>query len=120
MSVKLTISNTHIVVSTELRLYDVVDFETEGDSVAGKEMWLNIADGRRPPAFQKQNLTEPEQLAVAGDIGFATVVLSTSACAGLFRIKSETVPIWVGLWNATDKKWMASGTTTMTWAPKPL
>ena len=119
MDIVLAVTAPDVSVSGTLVLWNEITFQVHGVDFTGKDLWLHIADGRRPIAWQRQRLVEPEQVVVTDDVGEATVTLSTGACQGLFSRNAESMSVWLGLWDATGQEWYAYTQVSLMWAPQP-
>ena len=119
MSVTLAVSGSDLTVSGSLSLWDTVDFVTSGTDLGGISAWLHIADGARPLSYRKQRVVVPVELTVADGNGSASVELNTALLLSLFRNSEETASLWIGIWDNTSEKWIASGPVDIAWAPQP-
>jgi len=59
------------------------------------------------------------ELTVADGNGSASVELNTALLLSLFRNSEETASLWIGIWDNTSEKWIASGPVDIAWAPQP-
>ena len=119
MSVTLAVSGSTLTVSGTLFLWDTIDFVTSGTDLGGISAWLHIADGARPLSYRKQRVVVPTELMVADGDGSASIDLNTALLLSLFRNSEETASLWIGIWDNTSEKWIASGTADISWAPQP-
>jgi collagen type VII alpha len=118
MSVTLTVTGSSITCATPVHVWDVHTFVTSGVMLSGT-VWLHMSDGRRPLAWQKQQIAAPVAMSLNAGNGTATVDFGTGAAVGLFRRQNEDAPVWIGIWSATTENWIAYGLMDLLWAPQP-
>ncbi len=118
--IALTIASKVITATTLPSLWSKETFVSTGLDLTGLAISFKVSDGRYAAAGVGRLIATSVTCTIdgSGNATAADVDFGTTEAQAAFR-KTEPAYIWVGFWDVTNEKYLASGKIRMAWAAKP-